>query len=113
MKKILVVISMVLLMTAPLFAQTPNEATRAEGKSSFTHIAVVGMARDDHTSSFVSGIPGYIEMMDDNGSRFYIFVDNNGYLRIASATEVSTTDAAGAPTLTGDWRSAGDKVGSQ
>ena len=107
MRKIGCMVLAILLMVSVSHA-TPRENTRAEGKTGFTNIAVVG--------NDITGVPGYIEFVHTGTSgttlRWYVFVDSIGSLRIASSTQVGTTAAAGAPQLT-DWGTAGTEVGSQ
>ncbi len=78
------VISIILLMVSPSFAQTPRQPTSSEGKSTFTNIAVVGLNKDGTSAVANPGVPGYIEMTSTAGNVFYIYIDNDGVLRIAS-----------------------------
>lgn len=108
----ILVFAMILLMTVPLFALSARDGTWAEGKSSFQHVATRGYSRDVGADTS-DGIPGYYEITSVDGKPFYMFVDQNGYLRIASATQVGTTDTNGKPSTTQSWKNVGDIVGEQ
>ena len=82
------VISIILLMVSPSFAQTPRNPLPSEGKSTFTNIAVVGLNKDGTSAVVNPGVPGYIEMTSTAGDVFYIYIDNDGVLRIASDAAV-------------------------
>jgi len=81
-------LSLTLLMTAPLLAQSPRQPTSSEGKTTFTNIAVVGLE--------ATGVPSYIEMVDSLGDTYYLYV-SQGRLRIAS--DVAAGSAA-SPSMT-------------
>ena len=96
MKKIglsVLVVSLILLMAIPLFAQSPRQPTSSEGKTSFTNIAIRGLN--------VSGVPGYIEIADTDGDIYYLWVDTDGNLMIASEIAVGY----GASPATTSWAS--------
>jgi hypothetical protein len=97
MRKIryLAIVSLVLLMAIPLFAQSPRQHTSSEGKSGFGNIAVRGLN--------ATGVPGYIEFSDGDGDIFYLYVDINGVLRIASEPAVGF----GASPATTSWSRTG------
>lgn len=89
MRKIcfLVLVLAVILMVGISYAQSPRQPTSSEGKTTFTNIAVTGL---DATN-----VPGYIEMMSADGStRYYLYVDSNGNLRIASEIAVGRPNAS-------------------
>ena len=71
-------------MVGHSFAQTPRDGTSSEGKSTFTNIAVRGLNKDGTSAVINPGVPGYIEMTSTAGSIFYLYIDNDGTLRIAS-----------------------------
>jgi len=106
----ILVLSIFLLMVTPVFAQSPRQPTSSEGKTTFTNIGTTGLE--------VTGVPSYIEMMSTDGStRYYLYVDSSGNLKIASA--VACGYLASPQTvnwLTGggsDYGEVGVKVGAQ
>lgn len=106
----LFVLSVILLMVSHSFAQGPRGATSSEGKTGFTNIAVTGLA-DDGTDGFVdTGVPGYIEMTSTKGDIFYLFIDYDGVLRLASELAVGYNAS---PSIVGWTDSSGIVVGLQ
>jgi hypothetical protein len=78
------VLSTILLMVSPSFAQVARQPTSSEGKTTFTNISVRGLD-DDGTTGFTDpGIPGYIEMYNTKGEVLYLFIGSNNKLRIAT-----------------------------
>ncbi|GAF67476.1 unnamed protein product, partial [marine sediment metagenome] len=61
-----------------------REGTPSEGKTTFTNIAVVGLEKDGTTIIATPGVPGYIEMTSCNGNVYYLYIDYEGYLCLAS-----------------------------
>lgn len=110
-KYIALVLVLVVLMVSYALAQTPrdnadvrdlgNVYPKSEGLTTFTNVAVTGLD--------ATGVPGYIEMISSSGRIFYLYVDDGGWLRIASPALVATSAS---PNVT-DWNNLGDKVGSQ
>jgi len=116
MKKTILAVMMVLLVTTFCFAQVPrnpvNNTYYASGyTTSFTNIGSLGFD--------VVGNPGYIALsgsdVEGNNSVYYLWVSRDGYLLIASGGTLD--NFASFPT--GDWRTMDEdqaditKVGAQ
>ena len=96
-KNWLLVLTAILLVAVISYAQSPRQPTTAEGKTTYTNLAVTGLD--------VTGVPSYIEFQatDSLGtmSKWYLYVNGmNGNLMIASSVTVGTTTAEGAPKVT-------------
>lgn len=102
--------SIILLAIAPLFAQGSRDGTPSEGKTTFTNIAVVGLNNDGTNGSTLTGTPSYIEMINGKGTRYYLFVDSLGALRIGSDTKVGYLAS---PAMVGWSDASGTVVGAQ
>ena len=100
------VVSTILLMVSFSLAQTPREGTSSEGKTTFTNIAVVGLSKDGTDGLINPGVPGYIEMVNTAGSKYYIFIGYDGKLRIASGVVMGL----GASPNTVAWSDAASSV---
>lgn len=110
MRKI-IVLSIVGLCVCPyVFAQQGrNEIRPQPAKTNFSNVGVIGI---DGT-----GVPGYIEMVspDDanNAQVYYLYVDSNGKLRLASYSDISSFTSF----PTGSWNrqnfNPGTVVGAQ
>lgn len=112
MRKIcfLVVLSVILLMVSPSFAQTPRNGTSSEGKTTYTNIAVRGLNQDGTDGIVDTGIPGYIEMTSTAGNVFYLWVDSDGVLKISSEVAVGFGSS---PAIVGWGNASGTKVSAQ
>lgn len=106
----LVVLSMILLMVSLSFAQGSRGATKSEGKTSFTDIAVVGLARDGTDGLVDTGVPGYIEMTNTAGNVYYFYVGYDGKLRISTEVVVGWLAS---PAIVGWSDASGTIVGAQ
>ncbi len=104
----LLVVSIILLMVSPSSAQNSRDGTSSEGKTTFTNIGVRGLNKDGTSAIVDPGLPGYIEMTSTAGNVFYLYIDYDGILRIASDAVigrgaspniVSWGGAASAPTV--------------
>jgi hypothetical protein len=96
------------------YAQQPRESKSvSEGKTVFTNIAVVGLNDDGTSPSANPGTPGYIEMVSSKGDTFYLYIDYNGKLKIASDIAVGCVGST-SPAMVGGWKPAsGITVGTQ
>lgn len=94
-------ISIILLMVTFSFAElTPREPTSSEGKTGFYDLSVSGLSEQ----------PGYIELLDRNGTSWYLFMGTDGRLRVGSEVAVETD---GVPTITVWPDASGAVVGAQ
>ena len=105
----LLVAGTILLMVTSSFAQY-REGTTSEAKTSFTNIAVVGLDKDGTDATRNPGVPGYIEMTSTKGSVYYLFIDYDGTLRIASDIVIGQ---GASPSITAWTSSSGVVVGDQ
>lgn len=120
MRKGLFLVMALLLIAALCMAQQPRNPTTFdyEGKTNYGHIGVQGQD--------VTGNPGYIELRGTNSvaTLYYLWVNEEGKLMIASASSLTTVGFTGGSSGTrasfpsGDWRTiedsgAADVVGSQ
>ena len=114
MKKTIGVLLVLALIATVCYAQVARNSSTTgsdyDSKTNFTNIGVQGLD--------VAGNPGYIEIagVDVNTGAavlYYLWVDNTGDLKIASATTMTAMSSF----PTGDWRlpnfTAGTVVGSQ
>ena len=111
MKKYLAVLAISFMVVGVAFAQTPREygdkddgsmsPSPSEGLSVFTNLAATGVN--------VEGVPGYIALTGSNGDLWYLYVDDQGLLRIASPAVVATSAS---PNVV-DWSNLGTRVGAQ
>ena len=126
MRKIVALITILLLVSTFSFAQIPREASFVgvvnlgdfNNKTNFTAISVQGLNTD--------GNPGYIEFVNTGspGVRsstvysYFLYVDQAGKLRLASAIKIANSSVA-ASFPTGNWqipnwaRASGVVVGTQ
>ena len=89
MRKRLALVSLaILLMVSFCFAQEPRQPTSSLGKTTVTNIAVVGINNDGDDATINPGTPGYIEMTSCAGNVYYLYIDYDGLLRIASEEAV-------------------------
>lgn len=102
----LLLICVFLLMAKVSLAQSPRQPTSSEGKTTFTNIAIVGLNNDGTNDITAHGTPAYIEMTSAKGDIFYLYIDYNGILRIASEVAVGY----GASPATVSWASAASGV---
>ena len=86
--KLAIGILAVLLMVSFSFAQTPRQPTSSEAKTTFANIAVTGLDNDGTSTIENPGTPAYIEMTSSKGDVFYLYIDYDGILRIASESQV-------------------------
>lgn len=105
---LLILLATILMVGIAFAAETPREGTPAEGKSTFTNVAVVGINEN--------GVPGYIEFTCPDPTlgtpyRWYLYVTSSGQVYIASSTTLSTTNVEGKPP-TSDWYSGTTPPGS-
>jgi len=92
MKRVVVCCSILLLVTTLCYAQgARNPAYNYEGKTNFVNASVQGLD--------TTGNPGYIGLVSTNGDEYYLWVDTDGDLRIAS----NPTMEAYASFPTGSW----------
>ena len=101
MKKYLALV-LVVLMVGVAFAQTPREPQQEDtGATVVTNLVATGLD--------ITGVPGYVGLRSagSNQRTFYLYVNNNGELFIASAPQVAASG-----TIV-NWIGAGTKVGAQ
>jgi hypothetical protein len=78
-----------LMVVVPCFAVNREPIWNSEGKSVFGNVGVTGD---------VNGAPAYLEMVGANGSTlYYLWVDTDNKLRIATPLAVSYTFSGTAP----------------
>ncbi len=100
----------ILLMVSLSFAQGPRDGTSSEGKTTFTNLAVTGLNKDGTNGTSAPGLPGYLEMTSSAGNVYYLYVDYNGSLKLASAI---TVGIGASPTIVGWADASGSLVATQ
>src|SRR3990167_6289436 len=113
MKKISIVLILVmatLLMVTFSFAQESRQPTSSEGKTTFTNISVVGLNKNGSDGVVNQGLPGYIEMISSAGNVYYLYIDSNGSLKVASDVDVGYLAS---PALVGWADASGELVATQ
>ena len=102
-KKAICLAILLLLVATFSFAQVRNPVYNYEGKSNFADVSVTGLD--------VTGNPGYIEMVDTEGTEWYMYI-NSGVVYIIS--DVTTAGSGFTSFPTGSWTTfLGTKVGGQ
>ena len=108
-----IAIWVLLLMVASLCyaGETPRDTVTSAGKTTFTNVAVTGFAENGTGGKPSPGQPAYFELTNGLGRRFYLWIGNDGKLRIASEIAVSHTGTA-SPSTVGWQDASGVIVGS-
>ena len=111
-KRIVSCVLLLMVISLCYAGETPREPTyTSAGKTTFTNIEVVGLNNDAGTNPLLNGgTPGYVQMTNPSGARFFLWVGHDGRLRIASEIAVGW----GASPSVVEWRDAsGEVIGSQ
>ena len=67
---------------------------------------MTGLNQDGTDGTTDTGTPGYIEMVNTTGTRYYLFLDSGGHLRVGSPTVVGH----GASPATVGWSDASGRL---